>query len=166
MPFAELRSLERVEMSTATWAVWRPFRSIILSVVASMFGLWIFRRHHVRPTLCGRRGGAGCGGGAGGDRACCAADAARLRWVARLVEDCRAEVRERVLALGDAELDVDGEEFAGRMCVDTVMCTFGIGKNEAARLVNLADRLAVLPECGTPGRGCPGQLAGAGAGRE
>jgi hypothetical protein len=79
------------------------------------------------------------------NRACCAADAARLRWVARIVEDCRAEVRERVLALGDSDVDVDAEEFAHRMCVDTVMCVFAIGTSEATRLVNLADRLAVLP---------------------
>jgi hypothetical protein len=80
------------------------------------------------------------------NRVCCAADAAKLRWVARIVEDCRAEVRDRVLALGDTELDMNGEEFAHRMCVDTVMCALGVGKNEAARLVNLADRLTILPE--------------------
>jgi hypothetical protein len=80
------------------------------------------------------------------NRACCAADAARLRWVARIVKRCRAEVRERVLALGDSDLDVDGEVFAHRTCVDSVMCAFGIGQSEATRLVNLAGRLAVLPE--------------------
>ena len=80
------------------------------------------------------------------NRACCAADAARLRWVARIVKRCRAEVRERVLALGDSDLDVDGEVFAHRTCVDSVMCAFGIGTNEATILVNLADRLTVLPE--------------------
>jgi hypothetical protein len=65
--------------------------------------------------------------------------------VARIADACRAEVRERVLALGDSDLDVDGEEFADRMAVDTVMCAFGIGKGEATTLVNLADRLTVLP---------------------
>jgi hypothetical protein len=54
-------------------------------------------------------------------------------------------VRERVLALGDADLDMDAELFAHRQSVDSVMCTFGIGTNEATRLVNLADRLTVLP---------------------
>jgi hypothetical protein len=80
------------------------------------------------------------------NRICCAADAARLRWVARIAARCRCEVRERVLALGDSDLDMNGEEFAHRMCVDTVMCALGVGKNEAARLVNLADRLTILPE--------------------
>jgi hypothetical protein len=84
-------------------------------------------------------------GGREANRACCAADAARLRWVALIVKRCRAEVRQRVLALGDGDLDVDAEVFAHRMCVDSVMCTFGVGKNAATVLVNLADRLAVLP---------------------
>jgi hypothetical protein len=32
------------------------------------------------------------------------------------------------------------------MCVDSVMCAFGIGKGEATVLVNLVDRLTVLPK--------------------
>jgi hypothetical protein len=79
------------------------------------------------------------------NRACCAADAARLRQVARIVKCCRGEVRERLLALGDRELDMDAEVFAHRQSVDAVMCALGIGSNEATRLVNLADRLTVLP---------------------
>jgi hypothetical protein len=35
--------------------------------------------------------------------------------------------------------------FAHRQSVDAVMCALGIGSNEATRLVNLADRLTVLP---------------------
>jgi hypothetical protein len=68
-----------------------------------------------------------------------------VRWVARIVKRCRGEVRERVLALGETDLDMDAEVFAHRRCVEWVMCVFGIGQNEATRLVNLADRLAVLP---------------------
>jgi hypothetical protein len=79
-------------------------------------------------------------------RRVCADQAAEAREVAALVEDCRAEVRDRVLALGDSDLDIDAQEFADRMCVDTVMCGLGVSKNEATRLVNLADRLAALPE--------------------
>jgi hypothetical protein len=79
-------------------------------------------------------------------RATCASQAAEVRHVARIVKRCRAEVRERVLALGDGELDLDAEVFADKQAVDSVMCAFGIGKNEAARLVDLADRLTVLPE--------------------
>jgi hypothetical protein len=79
------------------------------------------------------------------NRTCCAADAARLRHVARIVKRCRSEVQDRVLALGETDLDVDAEMFAHRMCVDAVMCAFGIGQSEATRLVHLADRLTVLP---------------------
>jgi hypothetical protein len=78
-------------------------------------------------------------------RATCASQAAEVRHVARIVKRRRAQVRERVLALGDSDLDMDAEVFAHRVCVDSVMCVFGIGSNEATRLVNLADRLAVLP---------------------
>jgi hypothetical protein len=102
------------------------------------------------------------------NREFCAIGAARVRWVGQLVADVRDEVRQRVLGLGDTELDVDAEEFAHRMCVDTVMGALGVGTYEAARLVNLSDRLAVLPEVGTPGRPAswtpPGCLPGAGAG--
>jgi hypothetical protein len=82
----------------------------------------------------------------------------------RLVEDCQAEVRERVLALGDTQLDMDAEVFADKQAVDSIMCAFRIGKNEATILVNLADRLTVLPEVGggLVGRR-PGLLPGAGA---
>jgi hypothetical protein len=79
-------------------------------------------------------------------RSVCADQAVEAREVAGLVEDCRAEVRQRVLALGDTDLDMDAEEFAHRQAVDSVMCALGVGKNEATILVNLADRLAVLPE--------------------
>jgi Domain of unknown function (DUF222) len=79
-------------------------------------------------------------------RATCADQAAEVRYVARIAARCRAEARERVLALGDTELDVDGEEFAHGQAVDTVMCALGVSKNEATTLVNLADRLTVLPE--------------------
>jgi hypothetical protein len=79
-------------------------------------------------------------------RVTCADQAAEVRYVARIAARCRAEVRERLLALGDSDLDVDGEAFAYGQAVDTVMCALGVGKNEAARLVNLADRLTVLRE--------------------
>jgi hypothetical protein len=62
------------------------------------------------------------------------------------VEECRVEARERVLALGDTDLDMDAEEFAHRQVVDSVMCGLAVGKNEATILVNLVDRLDVLPE--------------------
>jgi hypothetical protein len=80
-----------------------------------------------------------------GRRLICAAQAAEVKRVARLVKCCRGEVRERVLALGDRDLDMDAEVFALRQSVDAVMCALGIGQSEATRLVNLADRLAVLP---------------------
>jgi hypothetical protein len=80
-----------------------------------------------------------------GRRLVCAAQAAEVKRVARIVHRCRDQVRERVLALGDSDLDMDAEVFAHRQSVDSVMVALGIGKNEATTLVNLADRLAVLP---------------------
>jgi hypothetical protein len=80
-----------------------------------------------------------------GRRLVCAAQAAEVKRVARIVQRCRDQVRERVLALGDSDLDMDAEVFAHRQSVDSVMVALGIGKNEATTLVNLADRLAVLP---------------------
>jgi hypothetical protein len=78
-------------------------------------------------------------------RLICAGQAAEVRRVARVVKRCRDEVQERVFALGDGDLDMGAEVFAHRQAVDCVMVAFGIGQNEATRLVNLADRLAVLP---------------------
>ena len=71
--------------------------------------------------------GAAAGGAAARDvagareanRACCAADAAAVRWVARIVKRCRAEVRERVLALGDSELDMDARGVRRTACAWT-----------------------------------------------
>ena len=80
------------------------------------------------------------------NREFCAVGAARVGWVGQLVADVRDEVRERMLALGDADLDVDAQELADRMCVDSVMGALGVGKYEATSLVNLSDRLVVLPE--------------------
>jgi hypothetical protein len=66
--------------------------------------------------------------------------------VARRVKRCRDEVGERMLALGDSELDVNAEELAHRMCVDTITCELGVSKYQAAVMVGLSERLEVLPE--------------------
>jgi Domain of unknown function (DUF222) len=78
-------------------------------------------------------------------RATCACEAAEVRWVARIAARCRAEVHERVRALGDTRLDIDAEGFAEELAVDTVGCALGVSKSEAAGLVSLSDRLTVLP---------------------
>jgi Domain of unknown function (DUF222) len=78
-------------------------------------------------------------------QATCASQAAEVRWVARIAARCRAEVHERALALGDTHLDVDAQDFADALAVDTVGCALGVSKSEAAALVDLADRLSVLP---------------------
>jgi Domain of unknown function (DUF222) len=79
-------------------------------------------------------------------RATCASQAAEVRYVARIVERCRSEVQERVLELGDTQLDVDAEQFVTNLSVDTVMAALGVGRSSAEDLVSLASRLTrVMP---------------------
>jgi hypothetical protein len=88
-------------------------------------------------------------------RSVCAAQAAEARYVAQIVRQARAEAHERIAdARGGAPsgtslgaIDLDVEQLAGSLAVDTVSCALGISSSAATRLVALSVRLTdVLPE--------------------